>query len=325
MSFMPVSAATLSNRSVTVSTSMPGAMSTHRFDFTIGTSSLVGSIEFEYCSNTPFVGTVCTAPAGFSASLAGLSNQTGGTGFVIDPVSTVNRIVISRIPSLLGNIPVSFTFDNVKNHDLPSSTVYVRMATYASSDGTGLITDSGAIALATVEPLSVSGFVPPYLTFCVGVTVTTNCETVSGFSLNFGELSIVRPSFLTSQFAVATNDPGGYSTSITGSTMTSGNNSIPGLLTQQASQPGVSQFGMNLRSNSNPVVGSDPLGGGVGIITPNYAISNKFFFGSPQVLTSAPMPSEMNYFTASYIINISPDQQPGIYTTTLTYIAVAAF
>ena len=171
---------------------------------------------------------------------------------------------------------------------------------------------------------TVNGFVPPYLSFCVGITVAGDCSFASGQLLNFGELSKVSPKFLTSQFAGATNDPGGFSTSVTGVTMTSGTNTIPSLSIPQFSSPGVSQFGMNLRSNTNPAVGADPSGIGTSAISPNFANPNLFSFNN-QIVTNSTIPTDYNVFTVSYMVNISNSQSPGVYNTTLTYIAVAAF
>lgn len=314
----------LPSRSVTIGDSTPSAVTTHRYNFTFETATSVGSIEFEYCTNTPFIGTFCNPPLGLLVNSATLGAQTGETGFSIDPSTTANRLVISRPGALTSPVPASYTFNNVTNHSAPFNTVYVRVATFATSDGTGPRTDSGAVAFATAGNISVSGYVPPYLTFCVGVVVALNCSNATGTSLDFGELSKTQPRFLTSQFSVATNDPGGYATSLAGTTMTSGNNTIPALGSPQSSQAGTSQFGMNLRANSNPAVGANPSGVGTGSISPNFGIPNQFFFNN-QVIATSTTPSEFNLFTASYIVNVGNSQSPGVYSTTLTYIATAAF
>lgn len=319
-----VHASPLSSRSVTIGSSVPDAVNRHTFDFTLANVSAVGSIEFEYCSNSPFVGTACTAPAGFSASSATLSSQTGEVGFIIDPTSTANRIVISRPPLGVSAIPVQYAFDNIVNQSAPNSTVYVRVATFATTNGTGSRTDEGAVAYATSSGISVAGYVPPYLTFCVGVTVSLNCSSSTGVFLNFGELRTNQSRFLTSQFSVATNDPGGYTTFVAGPTMTSGNNTIPALDPPTSSQAGNSQFGLNLRANTNPSVGAEPTGVGSGAISGGYNTINQFFFKN-QVIAASPISSDFNAFTVSYIVNVNGSQQPGIYSTTLTYIATAAF
>lgn len=314
----------LSSRSVTIASSAPSVVTSHQFKFNIDTVNNIGSIVFRYCDNSPEFDMSCSAPPGLSVSSAVLSSQTGETGFSIDPTTTSNRLVISRPAGLTSTIPASYTFTNVTNQNVPYSTVYVRVSTHASSDGTGPRIDSGAVAFATVGAISVSGYVPPYLTFCVGVVVALNCSNATGTSLNFGELSETQPRFLTSQFSVATNDPGGYSTTLAGTTMTSGNNTISPPAFPQGSNPGTSQFGMNLRANSNPPVGANPAGVGTGSISPNFATPNQFYFNN-QVIVSSAVPSDFNLFTASYIVNISDAQSPGVYSTTLTYIASAAF
>lgn len=317
-------AAQLNNRSITVGSSAPSAVTTHKFDFIIPSVSSLGSIEFEYCSNSPFVGAVCTAPGGFSASTVLLTAQTGETGFTIDPVSTANRIVVSRTAALSSAIPVSYTFSNITNQNMADQTVYVRISTFASMDGTGSRTDDGSVVYSTARGVSVTAFVPPYLTFCVGVVVALNCSSASGSQLSFGEFSTRQTKFLTSQFSVATNDANGYGTSINGTTMTSGNNIIPALNSPQNSSAGVGQFGMNLKANSNPAVGANPAGIGSAIISPNYNVTNQFYFGN-EVVVSSPTSTEFNLMTTSYIVNINESQKPGVYSTTLTYIATAAF
>lgn len=319
-----VAADSLSTRSVTISSSIPQAVNTHKFGFTLANVSPVGSIEFEYCSNSPFIGTACMAPTDFSASSAVLASQTGETGFIIDPTSTANRIIISRVPLSTSAIPVEYSFNNITNQSTPNSTVYVRIATYATTDATGPRTDEGAVAFATTSALSVAGFVPPYLTFCVGVTVALNCSSSTGVLLNFGELRTNQASTVTSQFSVATNDPGGYMTFVAGPTMTSGNNTITALDPPAISKTGNSQFGMNLRANSSPSVGAEPTGVGTGGIAAGYGTPNQFFFRN-QVIASSPISTDFNAFTVSYLVNVNNGQRPGVYSTTLTYIATAAF
>lgn len=324
---MPVghaSAAQVTARSVTLGSSLPSADTTHAFAFTLASSGTLGSIVFEYCANTPFIEDSCFAPVDFSATDATLVDQTGETGFTKGAASTVNRIVLTRSPVASAAIPVTYTFNEIINQSATNSPSYVRISTYASDDASGSPIDEGAVAYSTASAIAIGGYVPPYITFCVGVTVALNCSDTAGSQLNFGELSSTTPRFLTSQFAVATNDPAGYTTFVAGPTMTSGNNVIPGLGSPQFSQPGNSQFGMNLRANSNPVVGADPAGIGTGAISSNFNNPNQFFFGN-QVIAASPLPTEFNAFTVSYLVNINRNQQPGIYVTTLTYIASAAF
>ncbi len=291
--------------------------------FDIGTAASVGSMTFEFCSNSPLFSQPCTAPAGLNAAATTLVSQTGEVGFSIDPSSTASKIVLTRAPSISSLVTAHYIFSNITN---PSSvgTTYARISTYASTDGTGSRIDEGGLAFSTARSVEVTSYVPPYLTFCVGVTVALDCSSAGGEFLGFGELSSSQTKYMTSQYSGATNDFGGYSTSLTGITMTSGSNFIPALNLPTSSQVGVSQFGMNLRANSIPGVGNDPSGVGTSQISSDYATSNQFTFKN-QVLSYSTTSTDFNLFTVSYIVNITGSQPAGIYNTTLTYIATAAF
>lgn len=298
-------AANLTVRSVAIGSSVASATTTHNFTFTIPTAGLIGSLEFEYCTNTPFVGTACTSPSGLDVSSAVLSGQTGAVGFTIDNgLTTANKLVITRpaAPNLASQ-PASYNFSNIINPSVNTST-YVRISTFASSDTTGSRTDGGAVAFSTVNNVTVAGYVPPYLTFCVAITVSLNCSSASGSFISLGELSKTSANAATSQFSGATNDPGGFSASLAGNTMASGTNVIQPLNSPQTSSPGSSQFGINLVANSNPGVGQNPAGSGSSTASSGFNTSNQFKFANA-VITSSPIPTDFKIFTVSYLVNLS--------------------
>ncbi len=320
------SAAKLSSRQVRIGSSLPSVMTIYELHFTIGTVGLIGSIEFEYCTNNPFVGTSCVAPAGLDFTSAALTAQSGETGFSVDAGNTTaNRMVITRPVAVAAAQAASYTFDPVTNPSTPKQTVYVRMATFATTDATGPFTDEGAAALSTSGSLAVGGFVPPFITLCAGITVNGNCSIVQGSLLELGELSASAARSGTSQFAVATNDPAGYTTSVIGTTLTSGNNVIPAAAAPQPSSPGNGQFGINLRNNTAPDVGEEPTGLGSGTISADYGTVDQYKFVSGDQLVASADPTEFNTFTVSYIANVAASQAPGAYAATMTYIATAAF
>jgi hypothetical protein len=107
--------------------------------------------------------------------------------------------------------------------------------------------------------------------------------------------------------------------------MTSGNNVIPAVNPTGTSKVGVSQFGLNLRANSNPAIGADPQGVGTGVPVAGYNTPNQFKFVNGGNIASSNLTTEFNKMTASYIVNISSAQPPGIYATTITYLAVGDF
>ncbi len=160
--FKPAKAAQLITfRSVDISSAVPGANINEAFSFSLVSTSSLGSIVFEHCSNSPLPGVACVAPAGYSSSSRNLSAQTGNIGFSIDNAnSTVNKIVITRTPSagVLGTTTYNFT--NITNTNMPGTTIYVRIATYASTDGTGVAIDAGSMAYATQSGFSIGAYVP---------------------------------------------------------------------------------------------------------------------------------------------------------------------
>ncbi|HSW85433.1 MAG TPA: hypothetical protein VLF79_02355 [Candidatus Saccharimonadales bacterium] len=316
----------MTNRSITLSTATPSAVASHDFQFTLGSTTDVGSIVFEYCNNSPLFDVPCNpAPAGLSLSGAVLSQQTGNTGFVIDNIdSTASKLIISRVPSVGLAVPSNYNFDNIINPSGGDETSYVRISTYTSTQGTGPLIDYGAVAFSTTTNFEVGAFVPPYLNICVGVTVAGDCSNMAGDSLDLGILSNQATRFATSQFAASTNSNTGCAVYSLGTTMTSGNNVIPGMF-NQANQTGVSEFGINLRANNKPIVGQDPSGAGTSIPTANFNTPNSFSFVPGSQLSDSSTATDYNRMTVSYIVNVNGSQPAGVYSTTLTYLASAEF
>jgi hypothetical protein len=313
-------------RSITLSTGTPSAVASHNFILAPAQINNIGSLVFEYCSNSPLVFVACTPPAGMDASGAVLASQSGNTGFSIDTAdSTGNKIVLSRISAPAIMTPSTYNFDNITNPSTPAETVYVRLNSYASSDGTGPYIDKGAATFAVQTPFTVNTFVPPFLAMCVGITVAPDCSSIIGDSIDLGTISSKHANTGQSQYATATNDPSGYVIFAEGNTMTSGNNTIPALLLPTPSFPGTGQFGINLRANIIPPIGQDPVGLGTGVPTANYNQPNKFMFNSGDTISSSIITTNYNRMTVSYLVNVPANQTPGVYATTITYIATVQF
>ena len=124
---------------------------------------------------------------------------------------------------------------------------------------------------------------------------------------------------------VATNAAQGYTIYMGGTTLISGNNIISELVGNDVSRPGVGQFGINLRANSSPSVGSEPAGPGNGVPTTNYGQTNRFRFVSGESLATYPAPDDIRQYTVSYIVNVPATQPSGVYVSTLTYVCLANF
>jgi len=320
-----VQALQLTDRSMLVSTPQPSATATHTFNFTYVSASSTGSLAFQYCTS-PVFDYPCSAPAGVDVTGASISSQSGNTGFSVDGINTTNnRLVLTRTPAVAATVPSQYVIANVTNPSTAGQSIYVRITTYASIDGSGAFIDNGAVAFATVLPFNIGANVPPFLQICVAITVAPDCSTTSGDSVNLGTLSTSSVRFGTSQFSVGTNSISGYTTYVQGTTMTSGNNAITALSSQTPSFPGNSQFGINLRDNSNPNVGTDPFGSGSGTPTANYNTPNLFKYTSGDSIAQSTLPSDYNRMTVSYIVNVSSSQPPGVYASTFTYLATATF
>lgn len=320
-------AAELNNRSIFIQSSFASEVTNHDYLFQTAGPSTVGSVGFLYCSNSPLHEDPCTAPAGLDVSGASIDSQSGFTGFGVSVATTANDLILTRAPALEPATPVGFSLGNIQNPSGPNQTYYVRISVFDNVDGGGTRVDRGSVAFVVEDRYDVTAYVPPYMTFCVAVTVALDCSTIAGFLADFGEFSEISPTTATTQFSVATNDPSGYNTFITGQTMTSGVNIIPALSTTSASSSGTSQFGLNLRNNSVPNVGADPQAGAVasGVPDPDYNTPNLFRFVDGDRLAYSPNSTGFNRYTVSYIVNINPAQAPGIYATTLSFTSVASF
>ncbi len=155
--------------------------------------------------------------------------------------------------------------------------------------------------------------------------INTDCSSITSYFIDVGELSKQSVKAASSEFVVATNAPFGYSITVSGATLTSGSNVIPAIAPAANSAPGTGQFGFNLRSNSNPSIGGEPSGYLAGTISGSYATPNKFQFQNGDTLVTSANTSDYEKFTVSYITNVPKGQEAGVYTTTLTYIALANF
>lgn len=320
-------AALLQTRSIQISEPTASAANVfYTFGFTTITSGPIGSIKISICSNYLHEQTdSCTPPSGFDAASAALINQTGVTDFSKDGSSTGNILVLTRpAATSVSPQPLTYEFSGITNPNYVGS-IYARIATYASSDTSGLETDYGNVVTTTSTDISITTEVPPYLQFCVGITINGfNCGTAEGSLINFGELSVSTTRSATSQMLASTNAPYGYSVTLAGSTMTAGNNAIPAM-TGNLSQIGVSQFGLNARFNTGPSVGVDPVGPGLTMPSPGYNTPNQFRFVSGEIISSSSTTDDYRKLTVSYIVNRGREQPPGKYVATISYITLANF
>ncbi len=315
--------ALLGERYLNIANDLPGASTTYQLTLTTTINETLGSIEVQFCSNSPIVTIACTPSSGDVSGVV-LQTQSGTSGFSIGSVNA-NTIILSRIPAVQPAGAMTFTFANAIN---PSTqgTFYGRLQTFASSNASGSPLDTGGLAMAILNSYTISTTVLPYLLFCAGETIPGfDCGQSNGNLINFGNLSTGATAIAQSQLLVATNAQNGYTIQVSGSSLTSGNFVVPPLSNASAAIPGEDQFGINLVANNLPAVGSNAQGPGIGGPATGYGLSNEFQFKNGSIIAESTGPSDYRKYTVSYIVNISPNQEPGVYSATLTYVGVGNF
>lgn len=317
--------------------STPGGSVNHFFTFTLPGNNDVGSIQFMYCTTAAFG---CTTPTGLDTTSATLGTQTGVTGFTLDN-TTNGTPYLTRTAATIGtNVTSTFRLDAVTNPTALNETFFVRISTFASTDTTGSAQDTGTVAASTADPIDLDGVMPESLVFCTGATISTtasvpDCTTATAGDVSFNQLfSPIDTAIATSQMAASTNAGGGYSITVTGPTLTSGANTIQAMGANDTSTFGTSQFGLNLVTNTTPVVGGDiaPVANGTnyrGQAVTNYNTPDEFKFGSGDVVADSANGgaggTDAQIYTVSYMVNVPGSQPAGTYTTTLTYICTPTF
>lgn len=269
----------------------------------------------------------CVTPLGLDVSDAVLSSQSGETGFVMDALAP-NHIVLSRAPSMISSAGISsYVFDNIVNPLDTGQSFSIRLRSHASTDASGPQIDFGSVKGQVTDGVVLETQVPPMLIFCVAEQVMDQClGTNENYYTDMGELSSDSTLTAQSQMAVGTNASSGFAITVNGGSMAAGTSVIDSPSTPTESQPGENQFGINLVANNAPTVGSDPEGTWTNAIpTPDYSMANHYKFVPGDVVAYSPNVSLMKKFTVSYIVNSREDLKPGVYSTTMTFIASGRF
>jgi len=319
------SGAYLGSHAIKMSDATAGAQNV-RYDlsFTVATPGVLGSVRVEFCSNSTLPEDSCDLPTGFDASGATILGQSGTTPFVIDS-ATSNSIILTHAPTAIGPDTIDIEFGNITNPS-NSTSFFGKVLTYTSADASGAYTDNGGMAFVVGGSIGISTEVPPYLTFCLGNVIPANdCSSAQGDYVNVGDMGPTYTSSGQTQLLTATNAKDGYSVSIQGPTMTSGNNEIPVIAPGGMSVAGISQFGINLRANTNPPSGENPTGPGSGTPTSGYNQPNHYRYNSGDTIASSANPDDYRRYTVSYVINVGANQPPGVYASTFTYVCLANF
>ena len=151
---------------------------------------------------------------------------------------------------------------------------------------------------------------------------------INNTAASLGAFSPSTPSTATASFSVSNYTAFGYVVQIEGKPPTKGIRSIPALASEASSQAGTEQFGINLVANTSPTsVGANPDQGqfGFGVAHPDYATPNKYHYVNGDIIASAPKSSGVTKFTISYLVNVAPLTEGGVYKTNQTIIVVGTY
>jgi hypothetical protein len=317
----------LANRSLKISSSQPNASGVnYQYSFDVPNIASLGSIKLSLCSNSPLPEVSCSGFSGAGLSTVSSISQVGTSSFAVLGAPSQTEIILSRPVTAQASNSISIILSNVTNPTIAGS-YYGRIELYSTVDATGGASFVGGLAIAIQDSVGITTEVPPYLYFCVGVEISgTDCNSPVNYFYDFGTLNSSTTKFGKSQFLAATNAGSGYNVRYSGNVLTSGNKVINSIGVLSSSQKGQSQFGFNLRRNSGISYGEDPIGiAPMPIVSNSYNVANKYTFNSGDILVSINEPSYFTKFTSTFIVNVLPNQPPGVYSTTITYICLANF
>lgn len=323
----PTSAAMrFQERSLYMNDASPAATTYYKVSFRYMSPDPVGSVDMLFCID-PIPYHPCVTPPGLDVSNATLSAQTGETGFSIQSKST-NHIVLTRSPAAMtASGDSSYTFDTIVNPTDINQAFAIRLRSHGTTNATGPQIDFGSVRGQVTEDIVITTQVPPMLIFCAAGEVAENCGTTNeNFYTDMGDLSANQTLIAQSQMAVGTNASAGFVITANGAPLSAGTSVINSLPSPTESQRGTNQFGINLVANTAPSVGNDPEGPWTNANpSASYGIPDRYKFVSGDVVAESPNVSLMRKFTVSYIVNSRDDIRPGVYTTTVTYIASGRF
>jgi len=232
--------------------------------------------------------------------------------------------------------------DYVTNPTNDNNTFYVRVVVFSGTYAT--VVDSGSVANSTAQQIDITAKVQETLNFSVGSATTppttTPCTAYSDTgALNLGDtnatLNFTQAYDAHSYFRVSTNALNGTVIYYSGDTLKSGSNSVTAIgTTATASATGTSQFGLGIDSGDTvggysftTLAASTPYNQANGTLPTG---TTKFAFDpatvtTPAAIATAAGPIICDTGSVRYLGNISTTTPPGIYTTTITYLATPTY
>jgi hypothetical protein len=334
-----------------------GAKANHTFDFTAATSGAnLGSVAIQYCT-TPFFGTTCTSPTGMNAANVTNAGSTisgfAGTQPTVDTTTTANTNFFSgnacavntgtpAMHILAGN---GATGTSYIVNPTTAGTFYVRITTFSDAAYTTIV-DQGVVTGSIQNSIDITSRVQETLNFSIGNSYTapsTNCAVLNNTgALNLGNssnnytLDALSAYEATSYWRLSTNANGGTTVQYSGDTLkTAAGVAITSIGTSAtASAVGSEQFGLGLNSadgnqSLTGLTAQSPYASANGTITNGGTAlfaHDVTSVTSPKTLASNGS-GTVTCATGSvrYIANIGTTTKPGLYQTSIAYIATPTY
>lgn len=154
---------------------------------------------------------------------------------------------------------------------------------------------------------------------------------VTGANIDLGYLSTTQATTATGTFYVRAWQAGSYAvrTESDPPTNTAGGGSqITPLSSPTTSSPGTEQFGINLRDNSSPDVGTDPQqvhSFSTGTVASGYNTVNNFKHVKGDIIAQSTSSSGTTIYTISYLFNISEITKSGQYRFNHILVATGTY
>jgi hypothetical protein len=314
-------AASVTSLSDTQSSLNAGAVSNHTIQFTTPTGVASGqTIILTFDNSTSIPGALDYTDMDLeddtvNVTLAGSpSGATWGAVRTSGTVITFTNGTTAVAAGSVINIKIGTHATNGVLGDQQITNGSVGTTTLAIS---GSFTDTGVVAIPIItnDVVTVTATVNPTITFAL-----------SSNTVALGTLTTGSAGTGTHTISASTNAPGGFAVTYNGPTLTNGGNTIP-VYTNGASVPGTAGFGINLKDNTTPNVGTNPtiVAGTCGIAT-GYGTADQYNFvaSTTTTITSVSAPADCVY-TASYVANIASTTAAGSYTSAITYVNTATF
>ena len=157
---------------------------------------------------------------------------------------------------------------------------------------------------------------------------------VTKSAVNLGDITPASTGYDYAAFTVKSYLAHGYVVQIYGSAPTNSGHEITPLATPGAISPGTEQFGINLRDNTTPNIGADPVQRPDGSISGPFSFGNyvsgyntpdSFKYVSGDTIAESLSSTGYTDYTISYIMNITAITPGGTYTTNHSVVATSTF